>query len=478
MKLNEISTLPILLVAGEGILLDDAAEVLRSAGVTNLLQLDERDEVLATLAKHDGAVLVFATRGADSEGVELLERIHLHYPEVAIILVGGEDGPGGGPLTSRTGAIDRLMQPLDAERLISSVNRALEILALRAEVLSLKDSLLTDSPRESRLISEIVTQSKTMLAIFRYLEAIAPSPQPALITGESGTGKELIAKAIHRLSGRRGELVAVNVAGLDDTMFSDTLFGHTKGSYTGADRPREGLVTSAAEGTLFLDEIGDLSIASQVKLLRLLQDGTYYPLGADKPRQSRARVIVATNSDVLRAVSEGKFRKDLYYRLRTHHFHLPPLRARPGDLPLLVDHFVEKAARALAKPEPSVPPALFQLLKTYGFPGNIRELEALVFDAVARHRGTILSLQSFKEAILGQQAEDEVTEEDESDPAVMSFPEQLPTLKQTEQALIQEALRRADGNQGVAASLLGISRHALNKRLVRQREVDRTDDEE
>src|SRR5262249_55766566 len=160
-----------------------------------------------------------------------------------------------------------------------------------------------------------------------------------------------------------GDLVAVNVAGLDDTLFSDTLFGHARGAYTGADRPREGLLTTAADGTLFLDEIGDLTVPSQVKLLRLLQDGTYYPLCADQPRRSRARVIVATNVDVAQRVTAGSFRKDLYYRLRTHHVQLPPLRRRLEDLPLLLAHFVEASARVLNKPVPSIRPELYTLLK-------------------------------------------------------------------------------------------------------------------
>jgi two-component system nitrogen regulation response regulator GlnG len=271
---------------------------------------------------------------------------------------------------------------------VSSVERALEIRGWRAEVLSLKDRLLTDRPHQREAFAEIVTGSRAMHAIFRYVEAIASSPMPALITGETGTGKELIARVLHRLSGRPGELIALNVAGLDDTMFSDTLFGHTRGAFTGADRSREGLIATAADGTVFLDEIGDLSVGSQVKLLRLLQDGTFYPLGADRPRQSRARVVVATNTDVVHALQAGTFRKDLYYRLRTHHLHVPPLRSRPGDVPLLLNHFVDKAVRELHKSPPRVPLALYQLLKTYVFPGNVRELEALVFDAVARHQGS------------------------------------------------------------------------------------------
>jgi two-component system nitrogen regulation response regulator GlnG len=265
------------------------------------------------------------------------------------------------------------------------------------------------------------------------------------------------------------------VAGLDDSMFSDTLFGHTRGAFTGAERPRDGLIASAAAGTIFLDEIGDLAIASQIKLLRLLQDGSFYPLGADRPRQSRARVVVATNIDVVQAVGAGRFRKDLYYRLRTHHLHLPLLRSRKGDIPLLVDHLVEKAARQLGKGMPAIPVALHQLLGTYSFPGNVRELEALVFDAVARHRGVTLSLASFKDAISGEPKFTVSAEDPEgarATPMASLFPDRLPTLREAEDALIAEALVRADGNQGVAAGLLGLSRQALNKRLSRRRDTD------
>jgi two-component system, NtrC family, nitrogen regulation response regulator GlnG len=261
--------------------------------------------------------------------------------------------------------------------------------------------------------------------------------------------------------------VSVNMAGLDDTLFSDTLFGHARGAYTGAERSREGLLTTAADGTLFLDEIGDLAIPSQVKLLRLLQDGSYYPLGADQTRQSRARIIVATNADVEPFVAEGRFRKDLYYRLRTHHLKLPPLRQRTSDLPSLVSHFVDKSARVLNKTVPAIPPALYSLLKTYSFPGNVRELEAMTFDAVTRHQGAVLSLQSFKEAIGVTSSLIEVEPQFSSAPEG-PFPDRLPTLHEAEEALINEALARADGNQGVAAGLLGISRQALNKRLSRR----------
>jgi DNA-binding NtrC family response regulator len=371
------------------------------------------------------------------------------------------------------GASDYLVKPVEENRLVASVKRALETRPLRAEVLSLKERLLSDTPPQQEAFSEIITQNKAMLAIFRYLEAIAPSPQPVLITGETGTGKELVARALHRLSARPGALVAVNVAGLDDAMFSDTLFGHTRGAFTGAEQARDGLITSTADGTLLLDEIGDLSVASQVKLLRLLQDGTYYLLGADRPRQSRVRIVCATNGDVVQGVSAGTFRKDLYYRLRTHHLHLPPLRAHSGDLPLLVKHFVDQAAGILGKASPAVPLALYQLLNTYSFPGHVRELEALIFDAVARHQGTTLALRSFKEAMADTPSLTPPALPQASAMALTAwFSQRLPTLKEAEEALLTEALNRADGNQGVAAGLLGLSRQALNKRLRRRQPAE------
>jgi DNA-binding NtrC family response regulator len=422
------------------------------------------------LAEQDVAVVVLDLTMPHLTGQTLLERMTANHPDIPVIVMTATNDLDTAVQCMQAGAIDYLVKPVEPNRLVSSVRRALELCALRAEVFSLKERLLTDTPPHREAFAELITQSKAMVAIFRYVEAIAASPQPVLITGETGTGKELVARALHRLAPGRGEFIAVNVAGLDDPMFSDTLFGHAKGAFTGADRPREGLITQAAEGTLFLDEIGDLAAASQVKLLRLLQEGSYYPLGADRPRQSRARIVVATNYDVVQRVAAGLFRKDLYYRLRAHHVQLPPLRARREDLPLLINHLLEKAARVLHKPPPTPPLALYQLLKTYPFPGNVRELEAMLFDAVARHRGGLLSLQSFKAAMAaGPPAENESEPEASGLAVATLFPDRLPTLREAQAALIAEALRRADGNQGLAAGLLGVSRQALNKRLMRRK---------
>jgi DNA-binding NtrC family response regulator len=306
-----------------------------------------------------------------------------------------------------------------------------------------------------------------MRSIFQYIEAIAASPRPVLITGETGVGKELAAKAVHTLSKRNGAFVPVNVAGLDDHVFADTLFGHKKGAFTDAREARSGLIERAAGGTLFLDEIGDLSTTSQVKLLRLLQEGEFFPLGSDVAKRSDARTVVATNQNLDALLSSGQFRKDLYYRLCDHQIHIPPLHSRREDLPVLVEHFLEKASKTLAKKKPTPPAELITLLSTYHFPGNIRELESMIFDAVSSHQSGMLSMDVFKAHIIVKHP---IAAADSADPTPekgksISFSHQLPTLKQIEQLLIDEAMKRSNGNQSIAALSLGITRQALNKRL-------------
>jgi len=328
-----------------------------------------------------------------------------------------------------------------------------------------KDAI-EDRIKKPEAFAEIITNSKEMLSIFIYIESIAQSSQPVLITGETGVGKELIAGSIHSLSGLKGRFITVNAAGLDDNLFSDALFGHIKGAFTGADKVRRGLVEKASGGTLFLDEIGDLSPASQVKLLRLLQEGEYLPLGQDEPKKTDVRIVAATNQDLWKLQESGKFRKDLNFRLRVHHIHVLPLRERKDDIPLLVDHFLDEAARTLKKKKPTLPKELFKLLGTYSFPGNVRELQAMVFDAVSRHKARILSLKVFKSYIAREQKDRIVpTEKELEETALLTFSGKLPTIKQSTQLLVDEAMKRADGNQSIAAGMLGVSHQALSKRL-------------
>ena len=224
----------------------------------------------------------------------------------------------------------------------------------------------------------------------------------------------------------------------------------------------------AEDGTLFLDEIGDLAAESQIKLLRLLQEREYYPLGTDEPQPTNARFVFASNVDMSRGTSQGKFRKDLLYRLQSHHVRVPPLRERMDDLPALLDHFFDKACKALNRKRPAVPKELLALLSTYSFPGNVRELEGMVFDALVRHKSHIMSLASFREVVglaVEKEGEEGTAAEGKGNP--FETLQKLPTIKEAVAMLIEDSLRRAEGNQDAAARLLGLSRSALSKRLNR-----------
>lgn len=464
--------LPVLLVDDEPRLLRSASVILRSAGFRTVEIMTDGRNASEWLETHPRSIVVLDLTMPFISGQELLQQISENHPDVAVIIMTASSSLDTAVDCMRSGAIDYLLKPVDRDLLVSSVSRAMELCELRAEISSLKHSLLTGELENADAFSDIIARDPQMVSIFKYIEAIAKSPKPVLVTGETGTGKELIAAAVHNVSGYRGRFVAENISGLDDTVFADTLFGHTRGAYTTADRARPGLVAEANQGTLFLDEIGDLNSASQVKLLRLLQERQYYPLGSDKALISTARVVVATNRDLAGMLAEGTFRKDLYYRLRGHHIHIPPLRARISDLPLLLNHFIKKAADIMEIPVPQIPDQLVTLLKTYSFPGNIRELEAMVYDAIACHRKGTLSMKTFKDTLSGAETGDSPAALISSflqtdDP--QTVPVSLPTLKQAEQCLIELALKKADGNQGIAASILGISRQALNQRLNRSK---------
>ncbi len=428
-------------------------------------------EGLAILQENPIDVVLIDLTLPDIPGTIILERVKSEFPSTQAIILTGNTTVETAVECMKEGACDYLMTPMDHEKLIASIDRAMEIRSLRDEVISLQHTPLPDRLANEADFASIVTCNKLMREIFRYIEVIAVSRQPVLITGETGVGKELFAHAIHKVSKCAGAFVAVNVAGLDDLMFSDTLFGHKKGSYTGASTIREGLVCKAAEGTLFLDEIGDLAETSQIKLLRLIQEQEYYRLGSDTPLKSSARLVIATNRDLRCLLQKGQFRKDLYYRLSTHQINIPPLRERADDIPILLDHFLGIAARSMGKNIPSYPRELVTLLSTYDFPGNVRELQAMVFDIVARNRSRKLSLEWFKE-IIKRERDESFTESEENCPigpgaaSAINF-SRFPTLKEAETELINRALQLANGNQGIAASLLGISRQALNNRLRR-----------
>ena len=458
---------PVMMVDDEAQAITSFEMTLRSANMNNFIRCHDSRDVMPLLSGQEIEVMLLDLRMPHISGEELLPMITADYPEIPVVVVTGSNDVDTAVKCMQHGAFDYILKPVEKSRLIGGVKRAVELRELQRENQLLKAHVLSDKLEKPEAFSEIITVSTGMRSIFQYIEAIANSPRPVLITGETGVGKELVAKAVHTLSNREGDFVPVNVAGLDDHVFADTLFGHKKGAFTDAREARNGLIERAAGGTLFLDEIGDLSTTSQVKLLRLLQEGEFFPLGSDVAKRSDARILVATNQDLDALQSTGKFRKDLYYRLCDHNIHIPRLRRRREDLPVLVEHFLQKASKTLDKKKPTPPVELITLLSTYHFPGNIRELESMIFDAVSSHTSGKLSMDLFKTHISKKHP---ISSADPADSppekgTPISFSHQLPTLKQIEQLLIDEALKRSNSNQSIAALSLGISRQALNKRL-------------
>jgi DNA-binding NtrC family response regulator len=463
---------PVLLVDDEVQSLTSFEMALRSVNLNHFIKCQDSRDVIPLLTEQEVEIILLDLRMPYITGDELLPAIISDFPEIPVIMITGANDVETAVKCMKLGAFDYMVKPVERSRLIGGVKRAIELRELQRENRLLRAHVLSDKLEHPEVFSEIVTCSARMRSIFQYVEAIAASPRPLLITGETGVGKELVARAVHRLSRRKGAFVPVNVAGLDDNVFADTLFGHKKGAFTGAEQARGGLLEQAAGGTLFLDEIGDLSHPSQVKLLRLLQDGEYFPLGSDLAKRSDARVVVATNQDLNTLQTDGRFRKDLYYRLCDHHLHIPPLRERMEDLPLLLNHFLEKASTTLSKSKPTPPEELLTLLSAYHFPGNLREMESMVFDSVSSHRSGKLSMDIFKSHIFQKPPvpDREQPQQVQREGVSVTFSERLPTLKELEQNLVEEAMRRAGGNQSIAALSLGITRQALNKRLRKDRE--------
>lgn len=455
---------PILVIDDEEAILMAIDTTLRMAGFNHIITCRDSRNAMPLIEEHHAQVILMDLMMPHINGQELLAEIAAEFPDIPVIIITVAVDPKTVVRCMKMGAFDYLVKPVDADRLRTTVINAQHFSELQQENLALKNSMLTDDLSPIDAFSSIVTRNRKMLSIFKYLGLISKTSQAVLITGETGVGKELVAKAIHDLSGVSGPFVSVNVAGLDDNIFSDTLFGHVKGAFTGADAHRMGLIEEASSGTLLLDEIGDLSPSSQVKLLRLLQESEYRPLGMDKTKKAHVRMVASTNEGLNELRNSGKFRKDLLFRLQVHHVHIPPLRDRLDDIGLLLNHFIRLAAAELNQKVPSYPKELSALLQTYSFPGNIRELKAMVFDAVSRHTKGILSLQGFQRYLDAQRPLGRAIVPPEDAENIL-FPARLPTIEEATEALLNEAMKRANGNQSLAARLLGVTQQAVSKRL-------------
>ncbi|MBN1411258.1 MAG: sigma-54-dependent Fis family transcriptional regulator [Spirochaetales bacterium] len=461
----------LLLVDDEQDLLDSYKTFFRSKGINNVITCNDSRKALSIISEKDIHIVILDLMMPNMTGKELLETIKAKHPEIPIIINTGSSDVLTAVECMKMGAFDYVMKSEDENRLLTIVLRAHEILDLKSEVDTLSHSFLSDALENPGIFSPIITGNRKMLSLFKYIEAVSKSPKPILIAGETGSGKELIAQAVHESSGLTGQFVKLNVGGVDDNFFSDTLFGHKKGAFTGADEERRGLILEAKDGTLFLDEIGDLDPQSQVKLLRLLQDGEYYSLGSDVVRKSNAHIVAATNVNLKEKADKGLFRKDLYYRLIIHYIALPPLRERTDDIPLLLDHFTAKACEENKKACSVIDPEIYKVLYQYSFPGNVRELESIIYNAVSICNAEELTMECFVES-LSDVNKDELLSSGglKEELSITTSTGRLPYLKDVEEYLIEKAMDLSNGNQSMAAKMLGISQSTISKRLKKENE--------
>ncbi|MBI9106149.1 MAG: sigma-54-dependent Fis family transcriptional regulator [Spirochaetales bacterium] len=448
---------PILIVDDEEYILEGQKSLLMSEGIDNIICLSDSREVQSVMSVRPIELVLLDLMMPELSGQKVLSYITENYPEVPVIIITGVNDIAEAVKCIKAGAFDYMVKVVEKSRLLSGVRRAIEYRSLARENRNLREYLFTSRIKNPGIFSNIITGTTQMSQLFAYIEIIGDSTEPVMITGETGVGKELFARAVYDAGNKKGEYITVNVAGIDDLTFSDTLFGHHKGAYTGASDRRPGLLQLAEGGAILLDEIGDLSNNSQVKLLRLIDKGEYYPLGSDLPKRSNTRIIAVTNRDISKMVRDGRFRKDLFYRLDTHSIVIPPLRDRFEDLPLLVEYFLSNSC-------PEARLEIVSILRGYSFPGNVRELRSLLIDSEERSLVSGTMAENIRKKLKIKRSS---SQEGPAFTAYQNDRSELPTIKEAVELLVQEAMGRAEGNQTLAAGFLGISKQALSKRLLK-----------
>jgi DNA-binding NtrC family response regulator len=424
--------------------------------------------VYRRLETSQAKVVLIHVKPDDHTNMDLFYTILKNYPQLSLIAIVDRQDVPQGKRCMEHGAFDYIIKPIEQNRVTNVIRHAIEAYELKCINQDLQKKLLNLPISNHNAFSTIISQNRKMLAVVNYIESISQSSQPVLIQGESGSGKTTLAYAAHNASRSQYPVYSIDASKMDDYEFSEMLFGQHLQTTDGLNGAQKGLVEKAEHGSVIIQNIDKLSLISQHKLLRLIKNNVYIPLGADKRYQSNARVIMTSTVDLKSLETKGRFRKDLLYHLMQYHIQIPPLRERTDDIPLLIHHFIEMAAKKLQKKVPTPPKELFILVETYLFPNNVSELKKIVFDAVQNHKNGILSMQVFKEAIsasMNRYKSKLFPGLKDSTAGMITFSKILPTLKQTSWIVIAEAMRRAKGNQSVASHLLGISQQALSKRL-------------
>lgn len=419
---------------------------------------DSAEMTLDILKERGFELLLTDMRMPGLDGLELLRRAKRLRPELEVVVMTAHATIRTAVTAMKEGAIDYLEKPFDKDTLLHVINRALERTSLQKENRQLRE-LVTRSVS----LGSIIGESPAMQAVFERTAKAARVNSTVLILGESGTGKEMIARHIHFEGSRQKKpFVVVNCAAIPDNLVESELFGHEKGAFTGADASRPGKFEDANTGTLFLDEIGDMHLESQAKLLRVLQDGVVERVGSSKTRQVDVRVIAATNRDLRERVERGEFREDLYFRLEVLPVHLPPLRERIEDLPLLIKHFREKLSAKIGIEAPQVGPEVVDAFRRYRWPGNVRELEHTLEQLFILANDDVLTAKDLPEKF--HHVPVPVGE--------VGLPAGGLSLEELEQDLIRQALERSGGRIKEAAELLGLTYKTLQYRL-KKHEIDR-----
>jgi DNA-binding NtrC family response regulator len=422
------------------------AEVLARDGATVVSETDAR-RALGRILEETIDLAILDVQMPEVDGLSLLRRLRERAPALPVVIMTAFGSIGTAVDAIASGAVDYVSKPMNLEELRATVRRAL---GRRAETQAAL-------PAADEELGGVVGRSPAMVEVYKTIARVAPARSTVLVLGESGTGKELVAQAIHRHSPRRAApFVAVDCGALTETLLESELFGHVRGAFTGAVGDKPGLFAEADGGTIFLDEVGDVSPALQAKLLRVLQEQQVRPVGGTEWRRVDVRVIAATNRDLREAVTAGRFREDLYYRLKVVTLELPPLRERREDIPLLVDHLVRRAAVECRKDVTGVTEAVLALLTAYSWPGNVRELAHVLERGVALAQHDVLTADDLPSELRRPAAR-----------PVPDTADDRPTLGELKRRYIRRVLDESGGNMTRAASILGIDRRSLYRMLQR-----------
>jgi two-component system nitrogen regulation response regulator GlnG len=431
-------------------------------------------EGIEMVRSHNPDAVLLDVRLPDMSGLDAFDQIRRHDPRLPVVIITAHATTETAIEAMKRGAFEYLLKPLDLPELREVVAKAVHLSRL-----SRTPAVFGEESPEDATADRIVGMSPPMQDVYKSIGRVAGQNVNVLLLGESGTGKELVARAIYSHSPRhKSPFLAINCAAIPESLLESELFGYERGAFTGADRRRIGKFEQVDRGTLFLDEIGDMALATQAKILRLLQDGRFQRVGGNDTIETNVRIIAATNHDLEGLVAEGRFREDLYYRLKVFSIDLPPLRHRMDDLPVLVEHFTKRFSREFGKPIRSVPPETIELLKAYDWPGNVRELQSAIKYAFVQATGDVLTPHCLPENVQGGRSAAPSIDRSESSAGAIDVVALAGRLVQSgsqdiyrqvhaevDRILFEEVLRHADGNQVLASQILGISRTTLRTKL-------------